>query len=181
MLPFEVQVASVIEKSASTTPSTLMSGSVPHLGLMVAEFSGQTLFGEASVQARNRLVSFSVWLHSRVIVPKGNVVILLAAIGPLHPVILVVLTSLPEASYTSSVPQNANDVRVDPVLLLIASINVLVPEQAHWSPAGGGRVADINSRSFEVQELADGNVCANAFDEIKNNNVKNRVFTGRSK
>ena len=81
-----------------------------------------------------------------------------------------------------SVAQKAKEVLVEPVLLLMAKVKAfvtVVPVQV--SHLVYGNVAATRLKSFEVHELADGKVCANAFDEIKNNNVKNRVFTGRSK
>ena len=62
---------------------------------------------------------------------------------------------------TTSVPQKANAVLVEPVLLLMARVNVLVwvvpaVQELHALPPV--KVALTNSRSFEVHELKGGKV-----------------------
>ena len=84
-----------------------------------------------------------------------------ANIGPLD-------FSEPSLLYISKVPHKAKEVLVEPVLLLIVSINVLVPPQVHTlSPGLGGNEAPTNSKSLEVQELAAGKFCANDWVEMR--------------
>jgi hypothetical protein len=61
------QVASLTLMFASVPATICIEGNVPHLGLIVAEFKGQVLFGEASVQAKNKFVSFNDWPQLKVI------------------------------------------------------------------------------------------------------------------
>ena len=107
--------------------------------------------------------------------------------GPLQPDIGVVVT-FPFASVRSKVPQNANDVLVDFVVLLIESVNVLVmvvlgSHELHGSPPVSA--APTSSRSFEVQALAAGKVvvvCANAPEKNRSVtiNKSSRLFKARA-
>ena len=58
---FPAQVASLTLTSASVPATICIEGKVPHLGLIVVEFKGHLLFGEASVHAKNKFVSFNDW------------------------------------------------------------------------------------------------------------------------
>jgi hypothetical protein len=63
--------------------------------------------------------------------------------------------------YSSNVPQKAKAVLVDPVVLLMDTVNdlvirVSVGQELHKSPPD--RTAPTNSKSLEVQDLASGNV-----------------------
>ena len=108
-------------------------------------------------------------------------------IGPLQPLIAVLVYVVPSALRTSKVPQKAKDVLVEPVLLLIDKNNVLVivvpavhvPQAS--SPVLGGSSALTNSKSPEVHELGGGKVCANDFAEIRTKKTKQRILTERNK
>ena len=91
---------------------------------------------------------------------------LFLAIGPTQPDIAVEDAKLPSALIILKVPQKANDVLVDPVLLLMLRNNVrviLVFGVQELQTSFPGKVAPTSKRSFEVHELGDGNVCALAF------------------
>ena len=173
---FPAHVALVTAKLAFTPALICISGSVPHLGAIRAEFRGQTLFGAASVHAKNKLVSFIDSPHRYVIVPKFTEFIEFLIIGPLQPVLEVEDFSVPLELYISKVPQKAKDVLVESVLLLIENVNVrvtVVPgvHVLHASPPV--RVAATNSKSFDVHELAEGKVCATAVPD--KSIVKNKI------
>jgi hypothetical protein len=80
------------------------------------------------------------------------------------------------------VPQKANEVLVEPVLLFIVKFNVLYTESPGvqvLQRSVPGKVAPTRVRSFEVQEVAGGNVvvvCAKACDE--NNRKSTAVNRG---
>ena len=92
-------------------------------------------------------------------------------------------SSVPSSLYISSVAQKANDVRFDPVLLLIATFSVLVIVLPGVHVLHGlvpGKEADTSSKSFDVQEDGGGKFAAIEFEycEIKANVIKaNRLRT----
>ena len=97
-------------------------------------------------------------------------VVVFFATAPPQPVIDVEEENEPSLLRISNVPQNAKDVLVEPVLLKIANCNVLFTESPgvqvlHMSVPG--KVALTSVRSFDVHELADGNVCPIAFEKNK--------------
>ena len=101
---------------------------------------------------------------------KDKVVVVFFATGPAQPFIDVEEENEPSLLRISNVPQNAKDVLVEPVLLKIANCNVLFTESPgvqllHTSVPG--KVALTSVKSFDVQELAAGNVCPKVFE--KNN------------
>ena len=92
------------------------------------------------------------------------------AIVPPQPAIDVEEENEPSLLRISNIPQNAKDVLVEPVLLKIANCNVLFTESPgvqvlHTSVPG--RVALTSVKSFDVQELAAGNVCPIALEKNK--------------
>jgi hypothetical protein len=173
-----VHVAFVTTKFASKPATSCIEGSVPHLGLIVAEFKGQTSPGEAEVHAKNNLVSLNDLPHGYCIVSKSTGVMAFFRIGPLQRVIDLDPYNVPSLLYISKVPQKAKDVLVEPVLLLIDSINFLeivvpavhVPHAS--SPAFGGKVALTNTKSPDVQEVESGSVCANDFVDTITKKIK---------
>lgn len=154
------QVAAVGVQSASKPATTLISGKVPHFGAMVeglASSTAQVSFGEAEVQAKNKFIIFNDSPHPNVIcLFEGKVVV--ADFGMLGAQANMDSDDFRDPSLLKicNVPQRANDVRVEPVLLLIVSISVLVPPQAQGSLLGGGSDAPTSSRSLDVQEEAEG-------------------------
>jgi len=102
-------------------------------------------------------------------------------IGPPQPDMGLVVTA-PLAAVRSKVPQNANDVLVDLVELLIDKVSVLVTVVFGSHALQGSPLvmeAPTSSRSFEVQEFGDGKlgvVCANAAEK---NNRAGRKITSR--
>ena len=95
--------------------------------------------------------------------------------GPAQANIDCVEITLPPASFLISVPHNANEVLTDEVPLWMPNIKLLSPEQAHRLPAGAGRLALSNVRSFEVHDV--GNViCANVFVDISTTKTKKQTF-----
>lgn len=99
-------------------------------------------------------------------------------IGPPQPDMGLVVT-VPSAAVRSKVPQNANDVLVDLVVLSIDKVSVLVTVVFGSHALQGSPLviaAPTSARSFEVQELADGKVvvvCANAAEKNKRAARKN--------
>lgn len=102
-----------------------------------------------------------------------KVVITPGSKGPPQPEIALVEERVPSLFRITSVPQNANAVLFEPVVLLIDKFNVLYTESpvVHTlQRVAPGKAAPTSVRSFEVQEFAEGNVvvvCANAFEENK--------------
>lgn len=154
-------------KSAVTPNPILILGSVPHFGLMVAEFFTRTsqvslLLAEVHARYRSTISSDSPQLTVICVVPEE-------AARRLSWLALIVLAqanmgllsiSVPEGLYRFKVPHKAKAVLVEPVLFLIPNMSGLVP--SHWQGflSGAGNVALINSRSLDVQLLGDGKVCA---------------------
>jgi hypothetical protein len=75
----------------------------------------------------------------------------------------------PFALRITNVAQKAKDVLVEPVLLLIATVNILYIESPvlQVSQVVKGKVAATKLKSFDVHELGAGNVCATAFEKNK--------------
>ena len=97
---------------------------------------------------------------------KFKLVIVFGGRGPLQPLIAVELfNKFVVPSYISKVPQNAKDVRVEPVVLLIDNVNVLVivvpgvHELQAFPPVS---VAPTIVRSFDTHEDAGGKFCDTA-------------------
>ncbi len=80
--------------------------------------------------------------------------------GPLQPLISVLEINSPVVPlYTSKVPQNAKEVLVEPVVLLIDNVNVLVivvgdGQALHKPPPE--RLAPTNVKSPEVHDVPGG-------------------------
>jgi len=123
---------------------------------------GQVEFGEASVHASHIFVRIKDCPHWNERLPYRYEVVAFLGIVLKHFEICVVDATEPSALRITSVAQNAKDVRVDPVLLLIANVNgfVTVPP-VHVSHLLKGNVAATSDRSLEVQLLAGGKVCEN--------------------
>jgi hypothetical protein len=125
--------------------------------------------GEADVQAKYKLTILNDWPQLTVIcLSEAKTLAAFLGMVPAQATIASSLILFPAASNVCKVPHKAKEVLVEPVLLIIPNINVLVPPHWHRSLVGGGSVALNNSRSFDVQELAGGKVCANT-DDAKNN------------
>ena len=179
-----MQLASVLVKVASTPMPICIRGNIPHLGAINSGCASNVAHvspGEAEVHAKYKSVisNDSPQLMVIVVLPEvaGKKLSEFFWIGPAHAKMAVpVPISTPFAPYLCKVPHNAKDVRVEPVLFLIPNTNVLVPLQLHRSLEGAGSVALINSKSFDVQELAEGNVCADAFMETRAKKIKQKTF-----
>ena len=104
--------------SAFKPATIVIEGKVPHLGLIVAEFKGHVDPGDASVQAKNKLMILRDWPHVYDIVSKSIGVVLFFGIGPAH-LLIGIVSVVPFGLVNTSVPQKAKDVLVEPVLLLI--------------------------------------------------------------
>ena len=95
--------------------------------------------------------------------------------GPTHPLIGLSLWGEPSAFNSTSVPQKAKDVRVEPVLLLIARTNVfstVLPAVQLKHGSCDNSLALTNSRSFDVHELGGGKLswaCKTADKKTKEN------------
>lgn len=93
--------------------------------------------------------------------------------GPPQPEIDLVEEVVPSLLRITRVPQNAKAVLFEPVVLLIDKFKVLYTESpvVHTlQVVVPGKVAPTSVRSFEVQELGEGNVvvvCANTVEENK--------------
>jgi hypothetical protein len=104
-------------------------------------------------------------------VPEVKEVMVLAGTGPTQPVMSDVVTT-PVLDVRVSVPKKAKEVRIEPVLLLMAMVSgavMVVPGVQLEQPVPANE-ADTISRSFEVQRSGDGksNPCASAFPENRN-------------
>lgn len=89
--------------------------------------------------------------------------------GPTQPLIGAVLKVLPSAFLMVNVPQNANEVRVEPVVLLMAIVRseVRVAPATQVTQPVPVIAALTSSKSLEVHLLALGKVCARtAFESI---------------
>lgn len=113
-----------------------------------------------------------------------KVVITPGSKGPPQPEIARVEEVVPLLLRMTRVPQNAKAVLFEPVVLLIDKFNVLYTESPvvhSLQVVVPGKEAPTSVRSFEVQELAEGNVvvvCAKAREE---NKQTDRKSTGRVK
>ena len=156
--------------------NTRISGNVPHFGLIVAVLANnaaQVSLVLEVVQAVYKFFIFSDCPHSYVIEKTGKEVMAFLGIGPTQADIEVELIESPAALYFTKVPQKANEVLVEPVLLFMDISNVLVtilpvvqlPQIG--SPEFGGKDALTNKRSPDVQALGGGKVCAKEFAERK--------------
>jgi hypothetical protein len=177
--PGTEQVALVTLKLASRPVLIRIESSVPHFGLMVAELiEGQVLPLEASVHARNKSFMVNDWPHLYPIWLNSKVVVALLPTVPPQPLIAVVEERLPSLFLITRVPQNAKAVLVEPVLLNIDKFNTLYTESPVvqlLQVVVPGKAAPVSVRSFEVQELARGNVvvvCAKACEENRQAVIK---------
>jgi len=104
------------------------------------------------------------------------VVIELGGTGPTQSVIAVLDLMEPSGLYILSVPQKANEVLTEPVVLFICKVKVLLKgapgvQAVQMSP---DKVAPTNSRSFEVHEvLGSGTVWA--YTDVKNMEIRKTV------
>lgn len=102
-----------------------------------------------------------------------KVVIELGDKGPPQSEIDLVEEMEPSLFLITRVPQNAKAVLFEPVVLLIDKFKVLYTESPvvhSLQVVVPGKAAPTSVRSFEVQELAEGNVlvvCANTVEENK--------------
>ena len=102
-------------------------GKVPHFGEIVFGSKGQVSPGEAEVHAKNKLVIFSIFPQVYEIGCEFKLVTVPPGSGPTQPVMGYDVFKVPLLpSYSSSVPQKAKEVLVDPVVLLIDNVNVLL-------------------------------------------------------
>ena len=107
----------------------------------------------------------------------------LLATGPPQPCIDVEEESVPSLLRMTKVPQKANEVLVEPVLLLMVNCKVRCIEspvvQLLQTPVPG-KAAPTSMRSLEVQEVAGGNVvvvCEMPFKKnSKAGNKRSNVF-----
>ena len=110
-----------------------------------------------------------------------KVVIILGSKGPPQPEIDLVEEMVPLLLRMTRVPQNAKAVLFEPVVLLIDKFNVLYTESpvVHTlQVVVPGKEAPTSVRSFEVHELAEGNVvvvCAKVCAETKQASRKSTV------
>ena len=84
----------------------------------------------------------------------------------------------PFALRITNVAQKAKDVLVEPVLLLIASVKGLVIVEPGVQVSQGlvGSVAATKSKSFEVQLLGEGKVCADDLIEVRIRKTKQQTL-----